>query len=89
MLKVLKEDSAEHELALCAVEMFTFVMTPKDQSDEADVGVMFTGMFTAHSIQHNERKLWCTQHFNQPACVFTWERGAKQEGGSCDGTVHL
>ena len=49
MLKVLKEDSAEHELALCAVEMFTFVMTPKDQSDEADVGVMFTGMYTAHS----------------------------------------
>eukprot|EP00729_Bicosta_minor_P015992 gene15992-5602_t len=44
VLKVLKEDSAEHELALFAVEMFTFVMTPKDQDrlDHADVGVMFT-----------------------------------------------
>jgi hypothetical protein len=45
VLKVLNEDCSEHALALAAVEMFTFVHTPKDKADPGDVGVMFTEMF--------------------------------------------
>lgn len=66
VIKLLKEDSSEHELVLFAIEMFTFVMMPKDGPSNADNGVMFTEMFVDNTRKQTDNVSTIIKVLNEP-----------------------